>query len=470
MYARLIAALLLVVVVPALTLSEQPLTIGDQLQLLLDDWLIDSMQGVELTLHSPRPAEVVLPKDKPWEDGTMYDPVVIKDGDRYRMWYRTNFNAPPFYTGYAESADGVQWTKPDLGLIEFQGSKENNLVWTSGADGAMGYVLSVFKDGNPQAPDSERYKGFATRATSQAGEVGILGLISSDGLRWQLLQPDVILRGGAFDSHNLALWDAARAQYLAYTRGFRDGVRQIRRAASGDFRNWSELTFIDLGDSPTEHLYKNAATTYYRQPDILLMFPKRFLPERKADPNWPHPGLSDIVFMSSRDGIRWQRRFLEAFLRPGLDPLNWHERAIEVGQGLVPTGPGEMSLYYIEHYRTDSVHIRRGVLREDGFVSVHAPYAGGELVTRPLVFSGDRLVINYATSAAGSLGVEIQDADGKPFAGFGFEDAAEIYGDQTDRVVTWKGGPDVGALAGQPVRLRFVMKDADLYSLRFRSE
>ena len=400
----------------------------------------------------------------------MYDPVVIKDGDRYRMWYRTNFNAPPFYTGYAESADGVQWTKPDLGLIEFQGSKENNLVWTSGADGAMGYVLSVFKDGNPQAPDSERYKGFATRATSQAGEVGILGLISSDGLRWQLLQPDVILRGGAFDSHNLALWDAARAQYLAYTRGFRDGVRQIRRAASGDFRNWSELTFIDLGDSPAEHLYKNAATTYYRQPDILLMFPKRFLPERKADPNWPHPGLSDIVFMSSRDGIRWQRRFLEAFLRPGLDPLNWHERAIEVGQGLVPTGPGEMSLYYIEHYRTDSVHIRRGVLREDGFVSVHAPYAGGELVTRPLVFSGDRLVINYATSAAGSLGVEIQDAGGKPFAGFGFEDAAEIYGDQTDRVVTWKGGPDVGALAGQPVRLRFVMKDADLYSLRFRSE
>lgn len=68
------------------------------------------------------------------------------------------------------------------------------------------------------------------------------------------------------------------------------------------------------------------------------MFPKRFLPDRQRDPAWHQPGLSDIVFMSSRDGLRWDRRFLEAFLRPGLDPLNWHDRAIEVGAGLVPAG------------------------------------------------------------------------------------------------------------------------------------
>ena len=186
--------------------AEPPLEVGDRLQLFLDDYLIDSIDGAKLKLHHPRPAELVIEKDKPWEDETMYDSVVIKDGDRYRIWYRTNFNARPFYTGYAESADGVRWTKPNLGLIEFQGSKDNNLVWTSGPDGAMGCVLSIFKDGNPNTPASRRYKGFATRINSKAGETGILGLVSPDGLRWQLLQPGLILRGAAFDSHNLAFW------------------------------------------------------------------------------------------------------------------------------------------------------------------------------------------------------------------------------------------------------------------------
>ena len=219
-----------------------------------------------------------------------------------------------------------------------------------------------------------------------------------------------------------------------------------------------------------EDLYKNAAVAYYRRPDILLMFPKRFMPTRKADPDWPHVGLSDIVFMSSRDGIHWDRRFMEAFIRPGLDPLNWHERAIEVGQGLVPTGQNEMSLYYVEHYRTDSVRIRRGVLRQDGFVSVNAPYAGGELLTKPFVFTGNRLAINYATSAAGSIRVEITNADGKPAPGFAAKDAPEIFGDQTSRLVTWPEPADLSRLAGKPVRLRFIMKDADLFSFQFRTE
>jgi len=124
---------------------------------------------------------------------------------------------------------------------------------------------------------------------------------------------------------------------------------------------------LDLwGDSDREHLYKNAATPYYRRPDMLLMFPKRYLQTRKSpDPNWKHRGLSDIVFMSSRDGIHWDRRFREAFLRPGRDRLNWHEWAIEAGPGLVPTGDGEMSLYFIEHYRTESVRSRRQYSRRD---------------------------------------------------------------------------------------------------------
>jgi hypothetical protein len=219
-----------------------------------------------------------------------------------------------------------------------------------------------------------------------------------------------------------------------------------------------------------EHLYKNAATPYYRRPDLMLMFPKRFLPDRTPDPKWPAPGLSDIVFMFSYDGVHFDRRYREAFIRPGLDPKNWHDRAIEAGPGLVPTGSGEMSLYYMENYRSDTVHVRRGVLRIDGFVSVQAGAGGGEFVTRPITFAGNRLVMNYSTSAAGSIRVEIQTEDGKPVPGFALSDCPEIYGDTIEQTVAWKAESSLKALEGKTVRLRFVLNDADLYSLRFLAE
>ena len=90
------------------------------------------------------------------------------------------------------------------------------------------------------------------------------------------------------------------------------------------------------------------------------------------------------------------------------------------------------------------------------------------MITKPFTFSGKELIINYATSAAGSLQVELQDADGQPLDGFALAESDVIFGDQVERVVGWKGGSDVSQLAGQPVRLRCVLKDADLYSIRFR--
>ena len=104
----------------------------------------------------------------------------------------------------------------------------------------------------------------------------------------------------------------------------------------------------------------------------------------------------------------------------------------------------------------------------DGFVSVGAPYRGGEFTTRPLKFQGKHLVINFATSAVGSVRVEIQNAAGKTIDGYALADCPEIYGDAIEQVVRWEGGSDVGKLAGKPIRLRFVLKDADLYGLRFR--
>jgi hypothetical protein len=110
---------------------------------------------------------------------------------------------------------------------------------------------------------------------------------------------------------------------------------------------------------------------------------------------------------------------------------------------------------------------RRFTLRLDGFASVHAGADPGELITRPLRFAGKELVVNYSTSAGGSVRVEIQDAAGMPIPGYVLDDCPEIIGDEIERKVRWKGGSDVGSLAGRPVRLRFLMRDADLYSLRF---
>lgn len=130
--------------------------------------------------------------------------------------------------------------------------------------------------------------------------------------------------------------------------------------------------------------------------------------------------------------------------------------------------PNELSLYATESYWTGkSSELRRYTLRLDGFVSLHAPMSGGEVVTKPLTFTGKALTMNFATSAAGSVKVEIQDANGKAIPGFTLSDCEEHFGDSIERTVVWKNGTDVSSLAGKPVKLRFVLKDADVYAIRF---
>jgi len=243
---------------------------------------------------------------------------------------------------------------------------------------------------------------------------------------------------------------------------------------SDDFLNWSEPEWVDFGQSPPEHLYTNAITPYFRAPHIFLGFPKRFLPSRKI-PHHPDSGISDGVFMSSRDGLHWHR-WLEAFIRPGLQPERWVNRNNMTAWGILPTktattGPtNELSIYSNENYYSVDGHcrLRRFTLRNDGFASVHASYAGGEFVTYPLNFSGTKLTLNFSTSAAGSIQVEITDLNGQPLSGFSLDESTEIYGDEVAYAVTWKSKSDLTELVGQPIQLRFVVKDADLYSLQFR--
>ena len=447
--------------------------IGTDRQLFVDAFWIADAAGVSRKLHTPRKRETVLERDRPWEHDHVSYMGTMQDGDRFRAYYRCGkipkTESEPEITAYQESADGIHWHKPNLGILEYDGSRDNNIVWLG-----PGANMAPFRDDNPGIPADERYKAVVRTRDLWA-------LASPDGVHWRLLQKDPISTAGPFDSFNVSFWDPWREEYVAYTRGKAGtegsfigpnggtgGVRWIRRTTSKDFRSWSLPEDIDTGDTPFDHLYTNSCVAYRRAPGTYLMFPSRFVPEREPKPGWHGgSGVSDIVFMSSRDGIHFDRSFMEALMRHGPDPDNWHERGLYLDPGLIQTSHTELSMYGSEHWRLPTVRIVRYTFRTDGFVSLNAGYRGGEVVTKPFVFEGRRLDLNYATSAVGSVRVELQDDSGRAIPGFGLADCPEMFGDLIDGTVTWKGGGDVSRLAGRPVRLRFALMDGDLYAFKF---
>ncbi|MCP4642595.1 MAG: hypothetical protein GY851_19275 [bacterium] len=493
--------------------SDQPTNIGSRRELFVDNHLIEQLSGgAQQRLHHPVAQEIALKHFEPWEGtGCGYNSV-FKDGDLYRMYYKSwhlevsdgkvTTDRHPLFCAYAESDDGIHWRKPELGLHEFQGSKKNNIVMVSGTQGPLKVDAghpAVFKDENPDAPADARYKAFLR----SAGPGGLLPFKSPDGIHWEPMSDAPLFHGlGAFDSQNLAFWDPTIKKYRAYWRIFTEGVttekewkpggyRAIRTAESDDFLNWGPHTDLTYEDSPNEQLYTNQIKPYHRAPHLLLGFPARYT-ERgwsnsmRSLPNLPGrearaagslrygTALTETLVMASRDGHHFNR-WNEAFLRPGIErPGTWHYGQQYIAWHLVetksalPGAPNELSIYAVESYwHGEGCELRRYTLRLDGFVSVSAPMKGGELVTKPVVFTGKALHLNFATSAAGGLRVELQTPDGKAIEGYAMDDCNEVFGDTVDRAVTWKNGPDVAKLAGQPIRLRFELRDADLYAYRF---
>jgi hypothetical protein len=172
--------------------------------------------------------------------------------------------------------------------------------------------------------------------------------------------------------------------------------------------------------------------------------------------------------MTTRGGDVYDRTFLEGYIKPGIGPRNWVSRTNYPALNVVQTGPTEMSLYVNHDYAQPTSHLRRYSLRLDGFASVRAGASEGELLTKPMTVSGDQLSINFATSAGGGVRVEILDESGQPLPGFTLADCREQIGNEIDRLVTWNSGAKLADISGKPIRLRVVLKDADLFSLQFR--
>ncbi|MDG2015199.1 MAG: hypothetical protein P8J33_16960 [Pirellulaceae bacterium] len=368
-------------------------------ELFIDRHLFDQNSNTRLQLHAPQSAGAALKFDQPWEGAFSGYVTVIHDHDDhlYRMYYRglalagkdgTNDEV----TCCAISVDGIHWTKPNLGLFEYQGTRANNIVLMN--QSPFSHNFAPFLDKNPNTKPNERFKALAG-----THETGLIAFTSKDGFRWQRLQQEPVFRDGIFDSQNVAFWSPAERQYVCYFRTWTEGefagYRTVSRTTSVDFIHWTKPQTMLFGNTPDEHLYTNQTTAYFRAPHISLGLAARFLPGRKviSDKDANNIGVekryfndcSDIVLLSTRGGNRYDRHFMSSFVRPGLGPENWVSRSNYAARGIVPITSSEMAIYVCKNYGQPTSYVERYRLRTDGFASLHADYQGGQMLTRAII-------------------------------------------------------------------------------------
>ena len=480
--------------------------IGSRREPFWDDFLIDrSRTSAEFRIHQPISKEIALVADSPWEgDGCIYG-TIIKEKDFVRLYY-TGCTILGGHVGmficYAESRDGISFAKPPLGVRPFGQSYDTNIIL--GPQDGQFDNFAPFKDTNPECPPDERYKAMAGKFGEENKRLELWCYTSPDGINWKqaFLISD---RNGSFDTLNCAFWDENRKKYICYIRNLhcydeKNGrrldyddsigkmdvnlfIRDIRCMASTDFKNWSEPEPLDFGNAIDYPLYTNCAQVYERAPQIYIGFPTRYvertewtknvdslpgLERRKARAKvHPRYGLAttDCLFMSSRDGGKWFRHD-EAIIRPGMErEFNWVYGDCYPAAGMVetksdlPYAPDELSMYMFEkHWSGEPSLLRRMTVRKDGFVSMHAGYAEKKVVTGELLFEGDKMELNFSTSAPGYIYVKIKTQQKEVCS-------CELYGDSLDRIVPFEG--ELAQFSGLPVTVEFTMCDADIFSMRF---
>lgn len=462
--------------------NSEILNIGSRLELFIDNYLIGKLDNVSLRLHEPIDKGVVLKFDNPWEGPFSAYCTVIKDDDTFRLYYRGiptagNDGRSEEHTCYAESNNGINWTKPNLKIYEIDGTLNNNVILSNAAP--VTHNFSPFLDTQKGVNPKQKYK-----ALGGLEKTGLIPYVSEDGIHWNNLQKGPVITGrkSDFDSQNVAFWSEEEQMYICYYRTWVSEndkrFRSVARTTSEDFIHWTNPVEMDFGDTPFENLYTNQTSPYFRAPHIYISVAARFMKNRqvisgeeakklKVNPKYFND-CSDAILMTTRGGNKYDRTFMESFIRPGIGLQNWVSRSNYPALNIVQTGADEMSIYVNQDYAQPTAHLHRYTLRIDGFVSVNAPFKGGEIITKPFRFSGDKLFINFSTSAAGYVKVEILDLHGNKTKGFELENSSEIIGNEIEKEVSWKGKPNLNELSGKPIKLRFVMKDADLYSIRFK--
>ncbi|MBQ5356468.1 MAG: hypothetical protein IIU08_11420 [Clostridia bacterium] len=480
----------------------EPLYIGQRREPMWDDWLIDTEKtDTPLKLHHPVERECTV-FEEPWAQGTSPYCCVMRDGDRYLM-----YTAHKAGTVCSVSSDGIHWERPDLGIVEFEGSKHNALIGIIG-DGVTEYYppdryvpaffdgFRMFADTNPACLPGERIKAMFSQHCS------LHLLVSEDGFRFRYAGQFSIPAqnpGTPYDSVNTLFYDPRIGKYRAYVRDYFQAsnpadpiwIRAISASESAELfpksGKWPKAQYLQYDTPNAWQMYINSIMPYERADHILVGFPSRYVIRREWTANYDELcgseerrkragegldhrlGLSvdDTLFMMSRDGYHF-KRFPEAFLRPGPEhPRNWVYGSVYFSNGMFETAPhhpgcdNEISFYCLKNrFFPEPPEAWRYSIRLDGFVSRTGVYPEANLVTKPFVFEGKDLFVNFSTSAYGHMRFRLTDTDGNSIQ------SCETFGDSADRRVRFDG--DVGNFAGRPVVLTVNMFDADLYSIMFR--
>ena len=495
--------------------------IKNRRECFFDDFLIDAEKTTaEKRLHKPVRQNVILVLDKPWEGKytTFFCPV-FADG-KWRLYYTSTLGDNQKYICCAESDDAENWVRPDYGIVEFEGSKNNNIILDIEMLKRFEFThfdnFSVFYDDNPVCPENEKYKMIA----NWIGHGALAALVSADGIHWDSLK--FITDDGAFDSQNRAFWSREHGKYFCYYRGehtpgedisFTDKsytdktanaltdpvrfllrepgeathtfMRDVRVIESTDFVTWSKQQKINTTGKDFQ-LYNNVVFPYPRAPHILVGLPLRYTERKKWTKNYDELcgckarkkrigcmlrlglAVTDGLFMCSRDGYNFTK-YDEAILPP--PPEN--PEAFVYGDGTavpalieVPSNiPGAENEYMIvvrENFRTaDGFNqLVKYTLRLDGFVSLHAGGEEVKTVTKVFTYSGENLYANIATSARGYAYFTLKCGNEE-------YTSCEMFGNSTDKRIRFDDDSAVKQLSGKTVTLEIDMFDCDVYSVRF---
>jgi hypothetical protein len=428
--------------------QQLPIPVGSARQLFVDDAIIESMKGLKRTLHpiKKHPSNPLIVPKNPWEGkSVLLYGAVIRDleSQKLRMWYLAwgKQIGQPSYICYAESDDGIRWNKPNLGLVEHEGSKNNNILMPGWSQ------TTVLYDPSDEDP-TRRYKAVLRLN-------GTRGFFSSDGIHWR---DEGIIIDQAYDGTSVH-WDPVNQKWIAMVKIFRDGKRARGYAESKDFLNWTDTYYmmtVDEQDRAGDQMYSqymfHYETAYF---GLLRMY------HTDSD-------IVDIQLTTSRNAKHWERSIRQPFIPTSQEVGTW-----DFANNSVPSTPpirvgNELWFYYagrsvLHNVSPNDGAIGLGTLRVDGFFSMDASDTEGVLTTKPLRLQGNTLHVN-AAAAKGSIWVEILDESKNLIGPHSAGNCRPLESDKIRHSVYWEGNKSLNEIGNRDVRLRFRMKNAALYS------
>jgi len=425
-----------------------PIPVGREKQLFVDDAIVESATGLTRALHPVRkhPGNPLVVADRPWEGRcVLIYGAVIRDPESgsFRMWYLAwgKHVGQSSYICYAESEDGLHWVKPDLGLHEFKGSTENNIV----VPNVTSNTTVIYDPRDPDA--SRRYKAVIR-------DRGTRAWLSPDGIHWR---DHGVIMDQCYDSTTVH-WDPAGQKWIASAKIFRDGKRARGYAESKDFFHWSDTYFmatVDERDAPDDQMY---AMIVFRYESVYVGLLRVLHVESD---------VVDIQLATSRNAKSWDRPLRTPFIPCSPEKGTW-----DYGNNSPSTDPpirvgDELWFYYSGRGTTHGEAPNTGAiglatLRPDGFVSMDAAEEDGVLTTKPCLLQGARLYVS-ADAHGGSLRAELLDEAGGVIEPFSSHHCAPIDSDSIQAPLNWGEAGGLAALEGRPVRIRFHLTNAKLY-------